>query len=235
MTKAITVRLIGSVLIPLSLSSAECIAPPLALERLQSYLSYESTTGWIRAGENRFGFAEIDDADLFFQYAPSQYVGQSERRVYVLSQGKPIFPTACPENSEWVRCAEVSFQQFYRRELADQPALPVKLMCDLSINVPQWRPSPNDAQKRELASDVLKELINSGYHDAKEIYARDFNVHDPKLEFLIIDRNGHEAVQGCDFDAEKTPHCAWHLFGQAPIKQLKKQIMARPYSIFPEK
>ena len=192
--------------LPLSVYCAQCTPGQSALARLKGYLSYESTVGSIAPGPNKFGYARTNNKDLFLQYAQSHYVSGSTRRVYVLAEGKPVFPTSCSAGSDWTRCGVQSFESFYAER--DTGPSTSERSCELVIPIPKWRPSPNSAIKRKLASEVLQELISFGYTDAKQIYARDFNIHDPELDFLIIDANGHEAVQGCDFNADTTPHCA---------------------------
>jgi len=214
---------------------AQCTPPPPVLDRLSGYLSYEGTLGFITNGQNKFSFASAGDKELFLQYGTSRYVSGAMRRVYVVTYGKPVFATPCPPGSNWARCALDSFQGFYGQKGAGTRAIPVGRTCDLFITVPRWRPSPNDATKRKLASEVLQELEKFGYGHARTIYVRDFNINDPQLQFFIVDQNGQQVVQGCDFNAQVTPHCEWHLFGQAPVEQLKNEIMERAYRLFPNK
>lgn len=220
--------------LPALVRGTQCTASPTALARLTSYLSYESTVGRITTGQHRFGFATTDAEDLFLQYEIPARFDQSSRLAYVVAKGKRMFVTPCPADSKWTQCAQESFQSFYGRESPNQRILPVERTCDLFVTVPKWRPSPNDAQKKKLGSEVLEEFVKFGYHQAKEIYVRDFNINDPELDFYAISANGEQSVHGCDFSSEYTPHCEWHKFGQVPIEQIRKGIMARPYRLFPE-
>jgi hypothetical protein len=106
--------------------------------------------------------------------------------------------------------------------------------CELALEIPAWQPSPDDAPKRKIATDLLKELQGFGYADAKAIYIRDFNVNDSDIWAYIVTRNNGSDFQGCSFDAKRTPHCeGWHRFGQTPLDWLKQKIMDEPYLLYP--
>ena len=75
--------------------------------------------------------------------------------------------------------------------------------------------------------------MNYGYSDPREVYVRDFNLSGPELDFYVIDQTGNGSVQGCSFDAKLRPHCAWHLYGMSPRGDIRREIMARPYKLFP--
>ena len=78
-----------------------------------------------------------------------------------------------------------------------------------------------------------EELLGFGYTDPKEIYARDFNLDDPEIDFYIVDSDEMPEFQGCDFSLVESPHCGWHLYGQAPLDALKREIMSHPYRLYP--
>jgi hypothetical protein len=67
----------------------------------------------------------------------------------------------------------------------------------------------------------------------KAIYIRDFNLDDPEIEAHIVDDRDPPYFLGCWFDVARSPHCAWHMFGQSPPESLKRQIMERPYRLYP--
>jgi hypothetical protein len=112
------------------------------------------------------------------------------------------------------------------------PAGVAPSVCEFTLHVPRWEPSPDSAEKRRLAAELLAEFQGFGYGDAKRIVIRDFNLEDPEITALISLQAGEE-FQGCRFSREKSPHCEWHLFGQAPLSSLRRQVMSRPYRLFP--
>ncbi len=83
--------------------------------------------------------------------------------------------------------------------------------CRFVLQVPSWAPSLA-VQKGQ----VLAELRHFGYEDAKRIVVRDFNLDDPGITAYLTDQGGEHLFQGCRFTSQATPHCAWHIFGQAP-------------------
>jgi hypothetical protein len=105
--------------------------------------------------------------------------------------------------------------------------------CELTLEVPAWKPSPEDDSKTKLASEILREIQGFGASEAKSIYIRDFNADDPEIEAYITNPDGQAEFLGCSFDAAKSPHCEWHGFGQAPLESLKREIMVRPYRLYP--
>ena len=89
------------------------------------------------------------------------------------------------------------------------------------------------AKKREVAAEVLKELHAFGYTELASVYVRDFNLDDPEIQAYIVKRNGDPHLLGCHFNVGVKPYCTWHRFGQASPEELKRQIMARPYRLYP--
>jgi len=151
--------------------------------------------------------------------------------VYVFREGERLLANSCPVDANWTICAQQSFASFSHSK--KQESYSAEPTCDLVVNVPKWSPTPNGPRKREVASRVLHELIELTGSAPRAVFVRDFNVNDPELQFLIVGANADETVQGCHFDADLHPLCIWHLFGQSPVKQIKKEIMATPYKIFP--
>ena len=104
--------------------------------------------------------------------------------------------------------------------------------CTVTIDlrsIPPWKPSANDAAKRQIARELRAE-IETLYPISKEILIRDFNVKDPQITFLI--RAESDYFQGCSFQAKVKPHCdGWHLFGQVSRSSLRKWVLERPYRL----
>jgi hypothetical protein len=106
-------------------------------------------------------------------------------------------------------------------------------VCDFTLNVPRWEPSPDSLEKRRIAAELLREFRSFGYGDAKRIVVRDFNLDDPEITAYIIGRRRREDFQGCTFSRDETPHCSWHRFGQSPLSSLRDTVLSRPYQLFP--
>lgn len=210
----------------------DCAPPADAIAHLDAYLSYQTGIGIGNPGMKKFSVTLYDGDTLFLQRELPPYF--TEPLVYVFRNGRSLFVTSCPKNAEWAACAERRFRAS-THEPADTAGYRLTAVCDVSVTVEKWRPSPDTPAKRRIASDVLAELMKFGVTKPTAVYVRDFNLNDPELEFYIVGANGQREVQGCTFDAGRQPHCAWHLFGQSPVKKLKEEIMARPYRLYPPK
>ena len=164
----------------------------------------------------------LRDDDLF----PYQNPEVSE--VFVLSKAHKLDLITCPADAGWLSCAGD-----WARVSPTEPALsPVEASreptCNLTLPISAWRSSPDNEQKRRIASELLKELLGFGYADPEAIYARDFNLEDPEIDFYIVDSEGMPEFQGCHFSLVESPHCGWHLYGQTRLDALKREIMSHP-------
>jgi hypothetical protein len=216
-----------------ALCAQDCPVPPDALAGLRGYLSYESSMGAGRAGARVFSFAPFGEQGAFLQHDVPRGHDPATRLVYLFRPGHPLTATGCRADAQWTKCAEMAL-----REAPDEPAtVPGRTIgpsCDLSVMVPEWRPTPDDDRlKKATAAGLLQELISFGYRSPKSVTIRDFNLGDPEISFYVVDAEGHDTVQGCTFYSARRPYCAWHLYGQSPIEKLKREIMARPYKLYP--
>lgn len=107
------------------------------------------------------------------------------------------------------------------------------LFVQLTLVVPAWAPSPNNEQKQRLAAELLKELHAEQAPRPKVVYARDFNLSDPEIDFYVVDADGTEEFRGCTFDLTRLPRCWWHGYGQTPVDWLRRNVLARPYRLYP--
>jgi hypothetical protein len=142
-------------------------------------------------------------------------------------EGKQLSPMSCPDE-DWVGCATRTIS----KELASSGG--ASTACSIKIDVPTWHPSADTTLKKRLAAEILNEVRSSGYDPAK-VVAKDFNVYDPDLTLMITDTEGNTMMQGCRLNAFGSPHCVWHLFGQAPKDKLERDVMQMPYVIFDSK
>jgi hypothetical protein len=146
-----------------------------------------------------------------------------ERMTYVFSDGL-IGGGTCPVAQDWKEC----LQRFV--DVATPPR--TSQICSITIDtrrIPPWTPSPNDEVKKQIAEE-LKQEIETSFEGAEEIVIRDFNLLDPQITAYIKMPDG-DYFQGCGFHSTSKPHCVWHLFGQAPISQIRSRIVARPYRL----
>jgi hypothetical protein len=222
---------------------AQC--PPLgpAVAELKAYLTYENGLGANKPKSESFSVLKIGDRVFFRLTRRPPEFARGDRPVYVYDPPERMRGSlTCPADATWVNCvgdwvrnpqgssAVVTGDQkrHYSGEAPKEPT------CEFRLEIPEWKPSPDDAEKKKLAADILQELRNFGYTDLKAVYIRDFNVADPDIWAYVISWSGESYFQGCSFDAKQSPHCyGWHLFGQTPLDSLKKQIMARPYRLYP--
>ncbi len=59
------------------------------------------------------------------------------------------------------------------------------------------------ASGADSAQQILQELRDFGYDDAKTIYIRDFNVNDPEIRAYVVTRSGQSDFQGCSFNPKQ--------------------------------
>ena len=221
-------------LVPLmSSGSQNCEAPPDAIAKLKAYLSYESSAGSGRSGEGTFSVAASGSDTLFLQHRVPPGHEPDRRVVYVFRPGSPIFATECPVNARWTECAEHDFR-VAMHEVNAEARHSFGPTCELQVAVPEWHPTPDGNRKRILGAEVLQELFRFGYVNPKEVLVRNFNVSDPELDFYIVGEQGNVTLQGCFFDADREPHCVWHLYGQSSAETLKHRILADPFNLYPQ-
>jgi len=157
--------------------------------------------------------------------------GSAQRQVYVVSNTGTPERITCPSDASWLNCAGAWLKDRHAHTppyLAEAPSGPI---CRFTLQAPSWSPSPDNDQKRRVANELLKELGAREY--AREVYARDFNMDDPEIDFYIIDLNGNAEFQGCFFDKTRSPHCRMHGYGQSPIDALRRNVMSLPYRLYP--
>ena len=211
-----------------------CAPPRQAVERLSGYLAYQAAWEQGHRGTEGLTVATVPGAVYFRAGATLQT--PSSHFVYIYRDGQRIEKISCPDSASWISCARRATTGSVS---GGAPGISPTAASDLSsavptcrylLTVPQWRPTPDGAAKRELAAEILDESRRRGYDPARVI-ARDFNVDDPELLLYITDIDGQKEMQGCRFNAFGRPHCQWHLFGQAPERGLEDSVMQMPYVI----
>ena len=163
--------------------------------------------------------------------------------VFIYQGALRLLGINCPSGPTWVNCVAEWVQNPHKDEgkvvYGNEPPTyttpaPKERPCEFTLEVPVWKPSPDNELKRKLAAEILQEIQAFwGTSGTKAIYIRDFNVDDPEIEAYIINTTEEPAFLGCRFDAAKSPHCEWHGFGQAPVAALRRDIMSRRYRLYP--
>jgi|SRR5579883_664959 hypothetical protein len=211
-----------------------CPPPSAAIAEVRAYLSYENGLGKGGPQQDQFTSLTVGDRTFFRLNTPPPDFAADSRPVYVYEPGKEMRGyLTCPPDAAWISCV-ADWLRSTQTAIVSRGEQLKGPTCELTVDVPAWRPSPDNRQKRELAGDLLKEIRGFGYADAKAIYIRDFNVNDPDIWAYIITHSGNSEFQACSFNSRRTPHCqGWHGFGQTPVDWLKQKIMEEPYRLYP--
>lgn len=142
--------------IELTLFGAPDCAPPAdAIAHLDAYLSYQTGIGIGNPGMKKFSVTLYDGDTLFLQRELPPYF--TEPLVYVFRNGRSLFVTSCPKNAEWAACAERRFRAS-THEPADTAGYRLTAVCDVSVTVEKWRPSPDTPAKRRIAIPNLNSI-----------------------------------------------------------------------------
>ena len=226
-----------------SMVAAQCSPPKAAMAELKAYLKYENGLGAKKPRSEKFLALKIGNRVFFRLNRRQLEFAPGDRPVYVYDPPERMRGSlTCPANAtcvncvgDWVRNPQGSSEvvtgdqkPHYRGEAPKEPT------CEFRLDIPEWKPSPDDEEKIKVANELSREIRSFVDSDAKAIYIRDFNIHDPDIWAYTITAKNRDDFQGCFFDVRRSLHCyGWHLFGQTPLDRLKKQIMARPYRLYP--
>jgi hypothetical protein len=201
-----------------------CTPPSAALARLRGYFTYyDRETPEHRS--DHFSVVSIGDGVFFRHNNPMIPLSVPHNRtVYLYQPSTSLRTFECRDDDSWVPCAAQ-----WEAGAPNQPS------CEFELNVSQWSPSPDSVEKRKIGTDLLHTLgIDPAKDPPQTVYARDFNLDDPHLDFYIAWPDGAELFRGCDFDRTQVPYCqGWHLYGQAPRDELRQHVMELPYRLYP--
>jgi hypothetical protein len=206
-----------------------------ALAKLSAYVAYQNGRDADTNVERseRVSVISLDGRFFFLSKNAPVNFAPGYKPVFVYGASSGIQATTCPE-TQWTKCAVDWATQ--ARSTATSGAGMASLrfpesQCEIDLSIPRCNPSPETDLKKRLAAEVLREV--AGTLNYKEVYVRDFNVQDPNLDFYLVNENGEGEFQGCDFDPTRRPHCTWHMYGMTPRDWLKRNVMERPYRLFP--
>jgi hypothetical protein len=227
LTLAITVLFAGY-----SRSSPPVCAPPQSvLANLRK--TYTDLNRITEKEENRvehFSMVNIGTR-TFLRHNNAPHYQEGHHPVDVYQGATNVGGFDCADDENWVDCS-VEMQQ-YLRDKTPNTSKPTGPSCDFALPLPEWKPSPNNDEKKRVAEDVLEQFILGHQSDLKSAYVRDFNLSDLGLDIYFLYNNGQVIVQGCGFNANQHPPCIGHLYGQAPLEPIIQHIMERPYRLYP--
>jgi hypothetical protein len=133
--------------------------------------------------------------------------------------------SSCRTEQNWQKCVEESA----RLEEANYLVQTCSTTVDLST-IPVWEPSPNSPKKRQVADELRRE-IETKWPGALEIVVRDFNLKDRQIT-MYLRMPDADYFQGCGFHAMRETVCeSWHLFGMAPVADIRRRIFNLPYRL----
>jgi len=211
-----------------------CLPPAPALDKLKAYLVYQNGLGKNEPRLDTFNVLPMGDW-LFFQLETAPTGDAAERTpVYAYRPKAEIVMLSC-RPQDWQNCVREYARSAEGREAVRErsSAQTTVQTCQFTLSVPPWMPSPDNAAKRKVAAEILGEIRKYlAVRHPKTIWLRDFSLDDPDI-WMYITTSAYSGLQGCSFDRARIPHCNWHLFGQTPQDWLRKQIMARPYRLYP--
>lgn len=237
--------MLASALVSLAAAQApDCVPPPAVAARLTAILRYENGLGQNEPHSERFSLLKIGGLTYLLQSTVPENYDPSVRPVWVFDDNVSSVAgpeTSCPPDQSWPECAVhwrghqgLSAPALRSGGASSHPSTAAdSRVCGFTLKVPRWDPSPDSPEKRRIAAELVVEFQEFGYTNAERIVVRDFNLEDPDITAWITSPRGEERLQGCTFVRGRSPHCAWHLFGQSPLESLRGQIMSKPYQIYP--
>lgn len=147
------------------------------------------------------------------------------RMAYIFGEDGLQGGGTCPVEKNWAACVK----ELAGIEGTHESVATCEATLDLR-SISAWRPSPNDQSKRRIASELRRE-IEAHLEGAQAIVVRNFNLMDNEIT-MYVELPDADYYQGCAFRSNKEPHCeSWHLFGQAPLSEIRKWIFAKPYRL----
>ena len=223
---------------------SECTPPSPVVTRLFAKFRYQNGLGHNHPYDERFSLTHIGARYYLRQNTVPIHYDPNLRPVSVFEGDAEVSAAEgnCPPDPSWIDCAVYLSTQANapsrvvydgEKTLKYPPSGVAASECEFVLHVPRWEPSRDSPEKREMARQILGELRHFGYEDAKKIVIRDFNVQDPDITAYITDQSGRHLFQGCAFSRDLVPHCGWHMFGQSPLAGLRREVMTRPYVLYP--
>jgi hypothetical protein len=212
--------------------ASECPPTREEMAPLKAELRYQNGLHQNRPSVKQFMVTWIGDTTIFRSESIEPQTNPSDRLIYVVSKSRILDATSCPADATWLNCVAQWLKNPnagppYNAEVREGP------ICKVNLAVPKWIPSPNSELKRRIVAELLTELHSGQPPLPRAVYARDFNLDDPEINFYILDYNGAVELRGCSFGLARVPHCGMHGYGQTPSDWLRRSVLAHPYRLYP--
>jgi len=209
-----------------------CMPPEPVLTKLRTWFVYLNRIAWKEEGRvEHFSMAQAGSR-VFIRHNNDPFYQPGIHPVDIYEGAEDSGWIGCADDVSWINCV-VDGQENVRKKFPTNNKA-IGPPCDFDLPLPEWKPSPDDEQKKQVAADISAELkFVWKTPDVKGIYVRDFNLSDLGLDILIVYMDGHTEVQGCGLDSTQSPHCTWHLYGQGSLDSTIPHIMEKPYRLYP--
>lgn len=209
------------------LRSSSC-PDPVALDLFKHQIAYQRTEEY----DPLKGLQEIHadvwergDLTVFYVRERLNQAVPTIRGAYVIGNHEVLPTYTCPVQQNWKECVE--------KNAGVVTLNPISRTCAIRLDmraIPAWKPAPNDAAKQRI-KDELRGEIEAKWPGVQEIVIRDFDLMDNDITMYLRMPDG-DYYQGCRFHAMSEPHCdGWHLFGTAPVANIRKWIFEKPYKL----
>ena len=241
MSTKVMVGLLPIMLCPIG--NSECLPPIGSIETLRARLTYLNGRGSNFPHVERIGSVTVGTRSyLRLETIPTSNYAVRQRPVYIFEGSQSLAQINCPADGAWTACL-VDWErsrldnnpasQGEHRQLKDHRILSTSQVCNFTLDVQPWQPSPDNQLKRKTAAEVAAEVREFLVEGVRSIIVRDFNLDDPDINIYIVDLRGKDQVLGCYFDGRRSPHCSWHMFGQSPVESIIADILKMPYRLYP--
>jgi len=242
-----------------------CGVPEPALAQIASAAAYYYRDQAGPTKKESYSAVLIGVRWFFRDNNPEGFDGQGLRSVSKYEDGKwdGVRDLQCPSDASWVTCAAAwnpyrslpaNSPMAYLKEQKPEPVTTTS--CDFEVKIPNWTPSPDNAKKRQIASEVLQELLTDSQTDSgsttsgdaqakrvvieprvrgqlRSVYIRDFNLNDPEVHVYFEDSK-EKWVRRFAFDSTKKPHIAYSgAYGTVTVESIRDWIMEQPYRLYP--
>lgn len=206
--------------------------PTQTMDQLKLQLAYERSTNdfpLLGIPKARLKVWTNQNQTLFYIVNHLQGFREDLRLVYAFDNGKMRGRATCPSSKDWRACvAELAGSTAGANPRHEQVQT-----CETTLDVssiPQWQPSAMSSKKMVILQ-ALRRQAESKYADLKRVVIRDFNLNDNQI-LMYIQTSGAEYYQACSLDSNQAPFCDhWHLFGQAPVKAIRRLIFSNPLDL----
>ena len=249
-----------------SRAGARCNVPERAIAQMTGSAAYQYRDDPSRPQKESYSAVLVGQRWFFRGNNPQDSDSQALRSVSKYEAGKwaSVPDLRCPVDASWVTCAAAWNPYSFlpanspMANLREKKPEPVNTpSCDFEVEVAKWTPSPDDEKKREVAAEILKELLEDPQPDSsstpasgdtrsarvvieprergelRRVYIRDFNLNDPEVHVYFEDSKETWVIR-FDFDSTTKPHMTGGGgYGTVTVESVRDWIMEQPYRLYP--